>query len=101
MGWCSKPHAVRLLGWDIQYYCDIAMAPVPYAQALTMLLLLEMEQGGWLEEKTGGVMPRFLQMQYRRDLREQKQNQTNGPAYQHAVDADKLQILADIQLYLA
>lgn len=37
-----------MLGWDIQYYCDIAMAPVPYAQALTMLLLLEMEQGNWL-----------------------------------------------------
>ena len=38
-----------MLGWDIQYYCDIAMAPVPYAQALTMLLLLEVEQGNWLE----------------------------------------------------
>ena len=36
-----------MLGWDIQYYCDIAMAPVPYAQALTMLLLLEREQGDW------------------------------------------------------
>ncbi|MCS2165251.1 beta-galactosidase BglB [Scandinavium manionii] len=36
-----------MLGWDIQYYCDIGMAPVPYAQALTMLLLLEMEQGQW------------------------------------------------------
>ncbi|MNL62324.1 hypothetical protein D3C87_1863360 [compost metagenome] len=36
-----------MLGWDIQYYCDIAMAPVPYAQALTMLLLLEVEQGSW------------------------------------------------------
>ena len=32
-----------MLGWDIQYYCDIAVAPVPYAQALTMLLLLEMQ----------------------------------------------------------
>lgn len=39
-----------MLGWDIQYYCDIAMAPVPYAQALTMLLLLEIEQGNWLSE---------------------------------------------------
>ena len=37
-----------MLGWDIQYYCDIAMAPVPYAQALTILLLLEIDQGGWL-----------------------------------------------------
>lgn len=36
-----------MLGWDIQYYCDIAMAPVPYAQALAMLLLLEIEQGNW------------------------------------------------------
>ncbi|CBG91511.1 beta-galactosidase BglB [Citrobacter rodentium] len=37
-----------MLGQDIQYYCDIEMAPVPYAQALTMLLLLEMERGNWL-----------------------------------------------------
>ena len=40
-----------MLGWDIQYYCDIAIAPVPYAQALTMLLLLEIEQGNWLSNK--------------------------------------------------
>ncbi|MNI35078.1 Unsaturated rhamnogalacturonyl hydrolase YesR [compost metagenome] len=37
-----------MVGHDHQYYCDIAMAPVPYAQALTMLLLLELEQGQWL-----------------------------------------------------
>lgn len=28
-----------MVGPDLQYYCDIAMAPVPYAQALMMLLL--------------------------------------------------------------
>lgn len=37
-----------MVGHDHQYYCDIAIAPVPYAQALTMLLLLELEQGQWL-----------------------------------------------------
>ena len=42
-----------MLGWDIQYYYDIEMAPVPYAQALTMLLLLEIEQGNWL----GNIKP--------------------------------------------
>ncbi len=42
-----------MLGWDIQYYYDIEMAPVPYAQALTMLLLLETEQGNWL----GNIKP--------------------------------------------
>ncbi len=37
-----------MVGPDLQYYCDIAMAPVPYAQALMMLLLLELQQGsGW------------------------------------------------------
>nr|WP_318383122.1 glycoside hydrolase family 88 protein [uncultured Enterobacter sp.] len=33
-----------MVGHDSQYYCDIAMAPVPYAQALMMLLLLELKQ---------------------------------------------------------
>ncbi|MGB7799612.1 glycoside hydrolase family 88/105 protein [Buttiauxella sp.] len=37
-----------MVGHDHQYYCDIPIAPVPYAQALTMLLLLELEQGQWL-----------------------------------------------------
>lgn len=42
-------HASRgtMLGWDIQYYCDIATSPAPYAQALAILLLLEVEQGNW------------------------------------------------------
>ncbi|MDY0921288.1 glycoside hydrolase family 88/105 protein [Leclercia sp. CFBP8987] len=70
-----------MLGWDIQYYCDIAMAPVPYAQALTILLLLEYEQGGWLSAD---------QRQDLGQLREQEQNQPNGAAHQGAVDADKL-----------
>ena len=70
-----------MLGWDIQYYCDIAMAPVPYAQALTILLLLEYEQGGWLSAD---------QRQDLGQLREQEQNQPDGAAHQGAVDADKL-----------
>lgn len=36
-----------MVGPDLQYYCDIAMAPVPYAQALMMLLLLELQQEKW------------------------------------------------------
>ena len=36
-----------MVGPDLQYYCDIAMAPVPYAQALMMLLLLELQQERW------------------------------------------------------
>lgn len=36
-----------MVGPDLQYYCDIAMAPVPYAQALMMLLLLELQQDKW------------------------------------------------------
>lgn len=36
-----------MVGPDLQYYCDIAMAPVPYAQALMMLLLLELRQEKW------------------------------------------------------
>ncbi|WP_176691641.1 hypothetical protein [Superficieibacter electus] len=33
-----------MAGPDLQYYCDSAMAPVPCAQALMMLLLLELQQ---------------------------------------------------------
>lgn len=46
-----------MLGWDIQYYCDIAMAPVPYAQALALLLLLEMDRGAWLTATAAETSP--------------------------------------------
>lgn len=42
-----KASAGTLVGHDLQYYHDVRMTPVPYAQALAILLVVELIEGKW------------------------------------------------------